>query len=274
MKSAQKQLIKQEKMATVGKLTQGLIDRILNPLNYINNFSKLSEGLVKDVKANIEGEEEHMDKENFEDTMDVLDMLSGNLQKVGEHGQNTTRTLKAMEEMLKDRSGGIVDTDLCAILRQNEEMVGTYYAKEISEHHIRTVFEYPDTPVHVNVHPDLLSKVFMSMVANSVYAVVKKYLRAAYEPEVSVKASVSENVVTINFHDNGIGMEETILNKIFDPFFTTKTTGEAAGIGLYLSHDIIQNYGGDITARSVKDEFTEFTITLPIQTASAYGKND
>ena len=274
VKSAQKQLIKQEKMATVGKLTQGLIDRILNPLNYINNFSKLSEGLVKDVKANIEDEEEHMDKENFEDTMDVLDMLSGNLQKVGEHGQNTTRTLKAMEEMLKDRSGGIVDTDLCAILRQNEEMVGTYYAKEISEHHIRTVFEYPDTPVHVNVHPDLLSKVFMSMVANSVYAVVKKYLRAAYEPEVSIKAAVSNDRVTINFYDNGIGMEEKILDKIFDPFFTTKTTGEAAGIGLYLSHDIIQNYGGDITARSVKDEFTEFTITLPIQTASAYGKND
>ena len=274
VKSAQKQLIKQEKMATVGKLTQGLIDRILNPLNYINNFSKLSEGLVKDVKANIEDEEEHMDKENFEDTMDVLDMLSGNLQKVGEHGQNTTRTLKAMEEMLKDRSGGIVDTDLCAILRQNEEMVGTYYAKDISEHHIRIVFEYPDTPVHVNVHPDLLSKVFMSMVANSVYAVVKKYLRAAYEPEVSIKAAVSNDRVTINFYDNGIGMEEKILDKIFDPFFTTKTTGEAAGIGLYLSHDIIQNYGGDITARSVKDEFTEFTITLPIQTASAYGKND
>ncbi len=82
VRSAQKALIKHEKMATVGKLTQGLIDRILNPLNYINNFSKLSEGLVKDIKANIEDEEEHMDKENYEDTMDVLDMLKGNLQKV------------------------------------------------------------------------------------------------------------------------------------------------------------------------------------------------
>ena len=75
-------------------------------------------------------------------------------------------------------------------------------------------------------------------------------------------------------YDTGIGIEENILNKIFDPFFTTKTTGEAAGIGLYLSHDIIQNYGGEITARSVKDEYTEFTITLPIQTAQAYGETD
>ena len=85
----------------MGKLTQGLIDRILNPLNYINNFSKLSQGLVKDVTANIEDEKDHMDEEIYEDTMDVLDMLKGNLEKVSEHGANTTRTLKAMEEMLK-----------------------------------------------------------------------------------------------------------------------------------------------------------------------------
>jgi len=75
-------------------------------------------------------------------------------------------------------------------------------------------------------------------------------------------------------YDTGIGIEEKILNKIFDPFFTTKTTSEAAGIGLYLSHDIIQNYGGDISARSVKDEFTEFTITLPKQKAPTYGETD
>ena len=49
-----------------------------------------------------------MDEDNYEDTKDILGMLEGNLQKVGEHGVNTTRTLKAMEEMLKDRSGGIV----------------------------------------------------------------------------------------------------------------------------------------------------------------------
>ena len=69
--------------------------------------------------------------------------------------------------------------------------------------------------------------------------------------------------ITLLFHDNGVGIEETIINKIFDPFFTTKTTGEASGIGLYLSHDVIQNYGGDITVQSVKNEYTEFTVTLP-----------
>ena len=283
VRNAQQQLIKQEKMATVGKLTQGLIDRILNPLNYINNFSKLSEGLVRDIKANIEDEEENMDKENYEDTMDVLDMLDGNLKKVGEHGQNTTRTLKAMEEMLKDRSGGVIVTDLCSILRQNEEMLSTYYAKEISTYHIRTAFSIPDSPVYIKANPDQLSKVIMSLLANSVYAVKKKEekVEKGKEPngddeplEVTVKATVSGNQVTIIVRDTGIGIEQKILDKIFDPFFTTKTTGEAAGIGLYLSHEIIQNYGGDISAESVKDVFTAFTIILPIQTAPAYGTTD
>ena len=262
VKSAQNKLIKQEKMATVGKLTQGLIDRILNPLNYINNFSKLSEGLVKDIEDNIDDEKDHMDPENYEDTKDVLSMLAGNLRKVGEHGQNTSRTLKAMEEMLKDRTGGIVKVDVTQIFKQNEEMVNTYYAKEISTYHIKTIFEYADQPVYIMANPDLLSKVFMSLLGNSFYAVCKKAQKDAFEPEVSMRASVAGGQLRIVIHDTGIGIEETIIDKIFDPFFTTKTTGEASGIGLYLSHDIIQNYGGEITVSSKKNEYSEFTIIL------------
>ena len=264
VRRAHKELVKQEKMATVGKLTQGLIDRILNPLNYINNFSKLSEGLVKDIEANIEDEKDKMDKENYEDTMDVLGMLTGNLKKVSEHGQNTTRTLKAMEEMLKDRSSGIVRMDLHDVLHQNKEMVETYFQKEIKEHQISVRFDYPDTPLYVNGNPELLSKTFMSLLGNSIYAVMKKAKQTAFNPEVTLTVTTDGETITLLFHDNGVGIEETIINKIFDPFFTTKTTGEASGIGLYLSHDVIQNYGGDITVNSVKNEYTDFIVTLPV----------
>lgn len=263
VRKAQNELVKQEKMATVGKLTKGLIDRILNPLNYINNFSKLSEGLVKDIEANIDDEKDKMDVENYEDTKDVLGMLAGNLKKVGEHGQNTTRTLKAMEEMLKDRTGGIVKTNLIHIIQQNEEMVGNYYANDISQHQIQTVFDYPSEPVFVMANPELISKVFMSLIGNSLYAVVKKLNQTSFQPVVSLQVQTDKDNITITIHDNGTGIEEQNLEKVFDPFFTTKTTGEASGIGLYLSHDIIQNLGGHISVNSVKDEFTDFTITLP-----------
>ena len=261
---AQNELIRQEKMATVGKLTQGLIDRILNPLNYINNFSKLSEGLVKDIEANIEDDKDNMDSENYEDTMDVLGMLSGNLQKVGEHGQNTTRTLKAMEEMLKDRSGGIVPMDLVPVLRQDEEMLKNYYADDIRQYGIKTTFNVPQNAININGNAEQLSKSIMSILGNAVYAVVKKAQREQYESEITVSVNTVDANVNIVIRDNGIGIEPTIINKIFDPFFTTKTTGEAAGVGLYLCHEIVQNHKGNISVKSEKNIFTEFIITLPI----------
>ena len=260
------EVVRLEKMATVGKLTQGLIDRILNPLNYINNFAKLSEGLVKDVKANVEDEKEHMNEDNYEDTLDVLDMLSGNLQKVSEHGQSTSRTLKAMEEMLKDRSGGIVPMNLATVIHQDKQMLLEYYKNEISQYNIKTVFEYPET-IQINGNGEQLSKTIMCLLGNSVYAIVKKAQKKSFTPELSLRATMNDNSVKIIIGDNGIGIEETIINKIFDPFFTTKTTGEASGVGLYLSREIIQNHGGDISVKSVKDEYSEFIIIIPIKKA-------
>ncbi len=260
---AQKELVRQEKMATVGKLTQGLIDRILNPLNYINNFSKLSEGLVKDVEENIEDEKDNMDKENYEDTIDVLGMLRGNLQKVSEHGQNTTRTLKAMEEMLKDRSGGIVPMSLTALLHQDMNMLKNYFSKDIAQYHIQIRFTCPDNEIRINGNAEQLSKTFMSILGNSVYALVKKAQRESYEPEILFAVEEKDEKVLITIRDNGIGIEDTIIDKIFDPFFTTKPTGEASGVGLYLSHEIIQNHGGDISVTSEKGNFTEFIINIP-----------
>ena len=259
------EVVRLEKIASVGKLTQGLIDRILNPLNYINNFSKLSQGLVKDVTANIEDEKDHMDEEIYEDTMDVLDMLKGNLEKVSEHGANTTRTLKAMEEMLKDRSGGMVKMDLNALMKQDQEMLMKYYEKDIATYHIKVAFNLPETSLMINGNADQLSKTVMSLLGNSVYAVIKKVGKhpTGYTPEIILTLSKQDNLVTIKIHDNGTGISENIIHKIFDPFFTTKTTAEASGVGLYLSKEIAQNHGGDIAVDSTKDEYTEFTIHIP-----------
>ena len=265
------EVVRLEKMATAGKLTQGLIDRILNPLNYIINFAKLSEGLVGDVRANVEDEKEHMDEENYDDTMDVLDMLKGNLQKVGQHGQNTSRTLKAMEELLKDRSSGIVPMDLMTVIQQNKRMLHEYFKQEIGQHGINIVFDYTEDQMPVNGNAELLSKTFMSILSNAVNAVSKKARKlkaaedttGAYSPKVALNVTRRENIIMVTIRDNGIGIEDAIIGKIFDPFFTTKSTSEAAGVGLYLSREIVQNHGGDIQVKSVKDEYSEFIITLP-----------
>lgn len=274
LRNAQHELIRQEKMASVGKLTEGLIDRILNPMNYIINFSKMSNDLLKDLKENVDNNKDSFSADDYEDTLDVLDMLSNNLQSVNQYGQNTTRTLKAMEEMLKDRTGGYVDMDLLPVLQQDKEMLAKYFSEDIVQHCINTSFVLPSDAMPLHGNPDMLSKTVMSLLGNAVYAVVKKAQRQQYTPEVSLTATVTDGKYVLKIRDNGIGIEEKILSKIFDPFFTTKTTGEAAGVGLYLSREIIQNHGGDISVQSVKDEYTEFMITLPNTLNIDYERKD
>ena len=175
-----------------------------------------------------------------------------------------------MEEMLKDRSGGIVAMNLTALLHQNEEMVRKYFDPEIKQYGIHTTFDIPSQAIEINGNAQQLSKTFMNMLSNAVYAVAKKSQRTPqgthYQPEISLRTRLDDNQLTLVFRDNGIGIEQGIINKIFDPFFTTKTTAEASGVGLYLSHEIIQNHGGTITVESEKNQYTEFIITLPYGT--------
>ena len=265
LRNAQDELIRQEKMATVGKLTKGLVDRILNPMNYIINYSKMSNDLLGDLKENIDHNKEQIDKNDYEDTLDVLDMLTKNLTSVHQFGQNTTRILKAMEEVLRDRTGGYGDITLLPVLQQVEKQFAKHHAQEQEQSGIRPVFDLPADPMPLYGNPDMLCKAVTNLLDNAVYAVMKKIQKdPQFVPEISLVVSIAEGKYSLKVRDNGTGIEEKNLGQIYDPFFTTKTTGEAAGVGLYLTREIIQNHGGDISVASVQDEYTEFIITLPM----------
>ena len=105
---------------------------------------------------------------------------------------------------------------------------------------------------------------YLTYTATTVYSGAITISNNLMKGEISMAVTVSDAHYSLKIRDNGIGIEAKNLGKIYDPFFTTKTTGEAAGVGLYLCREIIQNHGGDISVASVQDEYTEFTITLPI----------
>ena len=264
LRQAQDKLLRQEREAAIGKLTKGLIDRILNPMNYINNFAHLTLGLSKELRGNIEDEKDAMDADTFEDSMDVMDMMKTNLEKIEQHGISTTRTLKAMEEMLKERSRKFEPTDVALLCQQCVDKFKTYCANDIAAIGIQVECVRPEAPIMRDVVAEQLGKSLMSMLSNSLYAIRKKADKGGnYKPVLRLSVSrEGAGPVLIKVYDNGIGIEQSIIEKVFDPFFTTKPTAEAPGVGLYLTQQILHDCGGRITVESVKDEYTEFVITL------------
>lgn len=264
LEEAHKSLVRHEKMASVGSLTSGLIDRILNPLNYINNFSHLSKGLIKDLHDDIDDEKENMSEDHYEDSMDVMKMLDDNLGKIEEHGNNTTRILKAMEQILMELSTVRQLTNMRTVCTHNIEMLRKYYDKEIKDNDINIVTDISFDDCKATINEEQISKTIMSILGNGIYAICKKKKTEQFDAELRMAAMTDGEKVTLKIRDNGIGIEQAILSKIFEPFFTTKTTSEAAGVGLYLGRNIIENHKGTVSVESQKGEYTEFTIVLPL----------
>lgn len=259
---AQNELIRQEKMATVGKLTQGLVDRILNPLNYIGNFAVLARGLAAEAGKVISAEGSGMPEEVKADVQEILDMLSGNLTKIAEHGESTARVLKAMEEILKERKCIPVPVEMNGLCRRCVERVKEWFVRDLEEKNIRVVWEEGSGEAEVMADERQFEKVLMSVLGNGMYGLLKKWEKEAFEAELSVRLEVENDEVVVVIRDNGIGIEETVLGKVFDPFFTTRSTAEAAGVGLYLCREVVLNHQGEIGIRSRQGKWTEVTIKI------------
>ncbi len=261
---AQDELVRNERLATVGQLTKGLVDRILNPLNYINNFASLSVDLVAELKKNISDDNAIITKELYADSVEILEMITSNLQKITDHGANTVRIVKAMEELLKDHKGNFTPTDINNLCRVNLDVIAKLYEKEIEAKNIQLNFEGLALPLMIDINIEQMNKVLLNLYQNAIYALLRKADKEDYSPQLNVRVRRSAQSIEIVIHDNGIGVEDSIKGRIFEPFFTTKPTSEASGVGLYLSREVVLNHKGTITVESEKNNFTQFIITVPI----------
>lgn len=265
LKKAQSQLLQQEKVATVGKLTSGLIDRILNPMNYINNFSHLTIGLVKDMKEDLEDEKDNISEDNYDDMLDILDMASENLEKIETHGTNTSRIIKAMEQVLQERKNIFKPYNMVALCRQSLNLLNDTFSKEIKAIGIETSLHNDEEEIEVDMNSELILRGLTGMLANSLYSIQKKFKQQPFAPSITISVARNGDKVSVALRDNGLGIEQSVIDKVFDPFFTTKTTAEAAGVGLYLTREIVLDHGGTISVESEKGEYCQFNIVLPMK---------
>jgi len=262
LKETQDQLIRHEKMASIGQLTKGIVDRILNPLNYINNFSLLSKNLVTESEELVEKPE--MTADDLDEIKDILNTVKFNLQKVNDHGSSATRIVKGMEKILKEKSTDYIETDINKLVATNLEIAHTELLKEQPDANVEISTNFDPKSEKQKILPNEMSTVLMNLLHNAFYVVTEKArITPGYTAKLSASTSFSNAGFQIKIWDNGKGINATEMKQLFQPFFTTKPTAKGTGLGLYLSQDIVKEHKGEITVDTKDGEFTEFTITIP-----------
>ena len=159
-----------------------------------------------------------------------------------------------------------MDTDLNYFVKEYATMAYKGFVSQYKDFNADINYDLHNGELRTMIRQEDLSRVITNIVDNACYESMKrKQKENDFVPSLEIKTENPDGSVKIKIKDYGYGMPESVKEKIFNPFFTTKPTGEGTGLGLSLSYDIVTNgHNGNLLVESQENQFTEFTIILPI----------
>ena len=260
-------LIQAEKMANLGQLTAGIAHEIKNPLNFVNNFAKLSDELMAELADILQAPIATLDEEARVEAEYLLRTVHENLEKINEHGKRADSIVKNM--LLHSREGPS-EPQTVNLNSIADEALNLAYHGMRAEHpsfNIEMVKVLAPEVGEVECFPQDLMRVFLNLISNGMYAANKRSTQAkagdGFSPTIWLTTQTQGGKIEIEVRDNGVGIKPEVRDKIFMPFFTTKPAGQGTGLGLSLSHDIVvKEHSGEMTVESQPGEFTAFRVTL------------
>jgi len=266
LQAPQASLLHAQKMAALGQLTAGIAHEIKNPLNFVNNFAGLSVELLDELKETAAPAVASLGEDTRAEIDEIVGMLTGNLEKIAEHGRRADGIVKSMLAHSRGGSGDWQSTDINALVEEALNLA--YHGARAQDQNFNITLErdFDRNIAPIELVPQDVTRVFLNLFGNGFYAADRRRHEVddAFRPTLNVTTRDLEGEVEIRVRDNGTGIPPELRDKLFQPFFTTKPTGEGTGLGLSISYDIVtQQHGGTIKADSVFGEFTEFTIRLP-----------
>ncbi len=239
LKETEGQLVQNEKMASLGRLSAGIIHEINNPLNYANSALHV----LKMKKDRMPQE----DREKYQEVVGDIEDGIGRVQRIVSDLRTFTHP----------------KFDAAAELIELEETVST--ALRFLSHELKDKIRVDlKIPKHQQVLADRnkLVHVFVNLFQNALDALKEKKF-SGEEPCLAIQSRAEGDRILVSVRDNGAGIAPENLGKIFDPFFTTKDVGQGMGLGLSLCYRILNEQGGRITVKSEPGKFTEFDLEMP-----------
>ncbi len=245
LNKAQEEIIRAEKLASVGRLSSGIAHEIGNPIGIIMGYLELlkQEDVPKQEK---------------------LDYII-----------RTEKEINRMDTVIRqllDLSRPLaIDSSVVSVHEVIDDIANVLNVQPLMSN-IELTLSLKAESDQVLADPNQLRQVFLNLVINAADAIAADGEKK--QGKLEIRSEVSETIldqkkkntksIDVLFIDNGPGITKKVQDNIFDPFFTTKAPGKGTGLGLYVCFMIVDSMGGKIKAHSMEGQGTTMTITLPL----------
>ena len=238
LKDTETQLVQTEKLASLGRMSAGIIHEINNPLNFATT------GLYT-----LRNKGKYLAPEQREEYEDILKDVEDGIKRV----KNIVLDLRTFTHPDTKARDQVELTEVAAAALRflsHEWKDKVLIEQNVPEH--QTVWANKNMLVHV----------LLNLLQNSLDAMQAKSF-ANEQPTIWIEGKLTSGKSILVVRDNGSGIDADHLDKIFDPFFTTKEVGKGMGLGLAICYRIVQEYEGRVSVRSEPGKFCEFTLEFP-----------
>jgi signal transduction histidine kinase len=241
LRDTQAQLVQAEKMKSLGQLVAGVAHELNNPIGFVHaNLQLLDEYITKLIDPERTGDAEK--------NRAAIDKLLVRSREGTERVKKIVQDLRIFSRM---DHAELQDANLHEDLERTLALMEPRFKNTIALER-----DFGDLPL-VRCYPGQLNQVFLNLLMNACDAIEG-------EGTIRIRTRPIADGVRLEFKDDGPGIPDEVRGRIFDPFFTTKPVGVGTGLGLSLSHGIIERHGGRISVESAPGEGTTFVIELPL----------
>jgi signal transduction histidine kinase len=233
LKESQEQLIQAEKLTSLGQLSASIAHEINNPLSGVLTYTQL---LTKKINS---------DKFSKESALEYLSKMASELIR-------STKLVRNLLDFARQSTPTLVETDLNDIVNRSLELVT--HSAQLGQ--IDVLKKLDLSLPKLMADPNQLQQVCTNLILNAIQAMPGG-------GKLLLRTSADNNHLKIEVQDTGCGISQENMHKLFTPFFTTKKEVKGVGLGLAVSHGIVQRHHGRIEIQSKEGEGSTFTIYLP-----------
>jgi two-component system NtrC family sensor kinase len=244
LRRAHEHALHTEKMASLGKMAAVLAHEINNPLSGILTYAKLLRKYL-----------DHADngRDRRQEICDSLDLIASESRRCGDLVKNLLTFSRTTPMNLQPTNLNSVIDQALRLIQHQLELSGIHVEEHLD----------PDLPL-IDCDGAQIEQVLLALLMNAMDAMPQ-----GGNLWITSTADAEVNQLRIVVRDDGAGIPPEILPRIFEPFLTTKETGRGVGLGLAISHSILERHNGTIAVQSEVGKGTTFTVTLPWEKEAA-----